>query len=209
MVTCPHCSRDFKLTGKKKTPEEIKSLRFAKAWKQAVAVLKDYNDGYAIMWLARKYESDKRIIRRVLQEQGVVNFRGRKGIPAWNKGLDHLSDERILKWSGPKNKNWKGGVTELNMKVRRCKKYQAWVRLILQRDNWTCKVCEKRGGDLEVDHYPVLFSQIMQTVTSFKEAMESNTLWNTENGRTLCKKCHNETRRSFNTKKNWSNNLTN
>lgn len=201
MVTCPHCNKHFKLTGKKKTPEEIKKLRFAKAWQHTNEILKDYNDGYAILWLAKKYESDKRIIRNVLKECGVTDFRGRKGIPAWNKGLNQFNDERILKWSGSKNVNWKGGVTELNMKVRRSKKYQAWVKIILQRDNWTCVSCKKRGGDLEVDHYPILFSQIMASISSFKEAIESNALWDTTNGRTLCKKCHNDTRRSFNLKK--------
>lgn len=198
MVTCPHCSKEFNLQGKKKTLEERKSLRFAKAWKHADDVLKDYNDGYAILWLARKYESDKRIIKDVLKEKGISEFRGRKGIRAWNKGLNHFTDERILKWSGPKNVNWKGGVTELNVKVRRCRKYTSWVKIILERDNWTCQVCKKRGGDLEVDHYPKLFSEIMTNITSYKEAIFSKELWSTSNGRTLCKKCHNETRSSFN-----------
>lgn len=201
MVTCPHCQKDFKLQGKKKTREEKKSMRFAKAWQHTDEILKDYNDGYAILWLARKYESDKRIIKEVLKEKGIVEFRGRKKIPAWNKGLNQFTDDRILKWSGPKNFNWKGGVTGLNIKVRRCAKYTAWVKLILQRDNWTCRLCNKRGGDLEVDHYPKLFSEIMVSITSFREAIASHELWNTENGRTLCKLCHNSTRRSFNISK--------
>lgn len=201
MVTCPHCLKQFKLQGKKKSLEERKSLRFAKAWNHANEVLKDYNDGYAIVWLAKKYESDKRIIRNILIEKGITKFRGRKDIPAWNKGLNHLIDERILKWSGSKNVNWKGGVSELNAKVRRCKKYITWVKTILARDNWTCQICNKRGGDLEVDHYPKLFSEIMKDITSFKEAILSQELWNTTNGRTLCKKCHNTTRSSFNKSK--------
>lgn len=201
MVTCPHCHKEFKIQGRKFSTEQKKSMRFAKAWQHTDEILKDYNDGYAILWLARKYESDKRIIRAVLKEKGITNFRGRKGITAWNKGLDQFTDERILKWSGPKNVNWKGGVTELNAKVRRCKKYSAWVKLILKRDNWTCQMCSKRGGDLEVDHYPKLFSEIMKDIATYKDAIHSQELWDTTNGRTLCKMCHNTTRRSFNINK--------
>ena len=201
MATCPNCNYSFKIHGKKFSDDEKKARRFAKAWGYVEQILKDYNDGYAILWLARKYESDKRIIRAVLKENGVVDFRGRKGIQAWNIGLNQFTDERILKWSGAKNVNWKGGVTELNMKVRRCKKYTAWVKIILKRDNWTCKLCSKRGGNLEVDHYPKLFSEIMQNIKSLKEAMDSKELWDTDNGRTLCKPCHNTTKKSFKFKK--------
>ena len=201
MTTCPNCNYSFKIQGRKLTDVEKKARRFAKAWNYTEQILKDYNDGYAILWLTRKYESHKRIIRAVLKEKGIIDFRGRKGIRAWNKGLNQFTDERILRWSGAKNPNWKGGVTELNVKVRRCGKYIAWVKIILKRDNWTCKLCGKRGGNLEVDHCPKLFSEIMQNIKSLREAMDSKELWDINNGRTLCKPCHNTTKKSFKFKK--------
>ena len=51
----------------------------------------------------------------------------------------------------------------------------------MKRDNWTCVLCGKRGGTLEVDHikqfayYPELRFKV-------------------SNGRTLCKDCHKKTK---------------
>lgn len=193
MVTCPNCNHQFKLTFRKKTFEERKSLRFAKAWKHVEEIVKDYEEGYAILWLCKKYSSSKKIIRDVLKENGIKDFRGRKGIQAWNKGLNHFTDERILKWSGSKNVNWKGGVSELRIKIRRCAKYKAWVRMVFERDNHTCQMCYKRGGDIEADHYPISFHKLMENIKTFKEAIYNDKLWDIKNGRTLCIKCHKKT----------------
>jgi len=192
MITCPFCDKEFKRVYPKWTEEKKRQRRFQPAWLKAKDIFTDYNNGYAIRWLVRKYGADKRTIRKILTENGVKKFRGRKGIQAWNKGK---SNPHSL---GSKNVNWKGGVTPLNMKVRRCPRYKFWVGEIMKRDNFTCKLCQKGGGDLEVDHYPVMFRDIMVQISSFEEALESQILWDTNNGRTLCKNCHNKTKSSFN-----------
>lgn len=191
MITCPHCLKDFIPTRRKRTAEEKKNSRHANAWKYIDEIYERYQAGSAIMWLARDYKSDKRIIRNILREKGVKTFRGRKGIRSWNKGL------RMPSIQGSKSPHWKGGVTPLNMKVRRCAKYREWTNQILKRDNFTCQneECGKRGGDLEVDHYPIKFSEIMKTTISFEEAINSKLLWDTNNGRTLCLSCHNKTKK--------------
>jgi 5-methylcytosine-specific restriction endonuclease McrA len=78
---------------------------------------------------------------------------------------------------GPMNNKWKGGITSENMKVRTSLKTKAWRSDVLSRDDYTCQMCDKRGGDLEVDH-----------IMPFSLHMESR--FATFNGRTLCKPCH-------------------
>lgn len=88
--------------------------------------------------------------------------------------------------------NYKGGRYTLNMVVRRCVKYKAWVRAIFERDNFTCQKCQVRGFQLEADHFPVRFSVLMDkhNIKTYEEALACEPLWDINNGRTLCKPCH-------------------
>lgn len=106
---------------------------------------------------------------------GGFKSRFRKGCKAWNKGE---------------------GNTSLGRRIRLCFRYRQWHSDILTRDDYTCQICNKRGGKLEVDHYPKMFSEIFHgyKIKSWEEAMDCEELWNINNGRTLCKECHNKTK---------------
>lgn len=186
MIICPHCKKDFKLTFPKRTYEQRVRYRYSPAWKHGKDILEKYKNGDTIMGLAREYKADKRIIRNVLRENGVEKFRGRKGIQAWNKGKRHP------KVSGEKHHSWKNGITPLMVRIRRCARYKWWVKDILLRDNYTCLICKKMGGDKEVDHFPKMFCDIISDnkITTFEDAINCQELWNLENGRTLCRGCH-------------------
>lgn len=81
---------------------------------------------------------------------------------------------------GKDHPNWKGGVTAKHEIERKSLAYKEWRMEIFERDNYTCVLCGKRGGNLEADHikpfahYPKLRFVI-------------------DNGRTLCKSCHRKT----------------
>jgi 5-methylcytosine-specific restriction endonuclease McrA len=84
----------------------------------------------------------------------------------------------FIKYNQGKNHyNWQGGITKLSAKIRNSHKYRLWRKSILERDNYTCQICNQVGGELNVDHikgfakYPRL---------RFKES----------NARTLCVSCH-------------------
>jgi hypothetical protein len=98
-------------------------------------------------------------------------------------------------YSKEKHWHWRGGVTKDRVKIRTCAKYQNWRKAIFKRDDYTCHICGQRGGKLNIDHYPVMFAKIMKTndCKTFKDAMACDELWNINNGRTLCEKCHKET----------------
>jgi len=81
---------------------------------------------------------------------------------------------------GEKAPNWRGGITEINQIIRTSLEYRLWRESIFQRDNYTCRFCGKRGGNLEADHIKPfsLFPELRFAI---------------DNGRTLCRECHKKT----------------
>jgi len=92
-------------------------------------------------------------------------------VKIWNKGKPNT---KILK---DKHWNWKGGITDNNVKFRNSIEYKAWRTAVYKRDNYTCVECGQHGGSLNADHikefafYPELRLEL-------------------SNGQTLCVKCH-------------------
>lgn len=105
--------------------------------------------------------------------------------------------ERMLGVNAP---NFKGGVTPINMRLRGCYKYKIWREEVYKRDNYTCIFCgDNKGGNLEPDHI-IPFSSILDKIrfqygveNLYDKALESELLWDINNGRTLCKSCHKKT----------------
>jgi len=113
----------------------------------------------------------------------------------WNKGLEGY-------WTGEKNPRWKGGITSLVVKIRNCFFSRQWRSDVFTRDDFTRQLCGKRGGNLEADHFPKMFSEIVSEnkLLTFQDAIRCSELWNINNGRTLCEKCHNLTKKGRNKK---------
>ena len=127
---------------------------------------------------------------------------GNKGHLAWNKGkrgLQKCSEKRRQEmrelYRRENNPAWKGGIVSLTKIIRHCFKYRQWHSDIFFRDDFTCVLCGQRGGALEVDHYPKMFSVIFHEnkIKSLEDAESCEDFWNINNGRTLCKGCHRKT----------------
>jgi 5-methylcytosine-specific restriction endonuclease McrA len=96
-----------------------------------------------------------------------------------------------LSMKGENNPTWKGGVTPLNHLIRSCSKYTEWRMNVFQRDLYICQHCGKRGCYIEAHHIKEFAaSKEENNITTLDDALVCDELWNTNNGITLCKECH-------------------
>lgn len=180
------CSTKAVWPGRKHKPETIEKMTRCKIDLDEIS--EQYISGKTLKQLGEKYGVAKATIKRKLLKNGVKLRKGgtRKGTKSPKKGKPQLSTR------GKNNNRWKGGITTLNQQIRHCVEYKLWRSNIFEREDWTCKFCKKRGGWLEVDHYPKGFAEIMSEykIDTYEKAQQCKELWNEENGRVLCKKCH-------------------
>lgn len=85
------------------------------------------------------------------------------------------------RYQGANAPGWKGGLTPFRRRIRNTKLHKDLQRLVFKFDNYTCSLCGKRGGDLEMHH-----------IRTF--ANNEDTRYVIENLVTLCNPCHNETK---------------
>lgn len=95
--------------------------------------------------------------------------------------------ERINILRGKNHWNWQGGISPQRSLEYAKPEYKNFVKSILKRDDYTCQKCGIKNGygkkiNLEVHH-----------IKSYAEYPELRFAIN--NGITLCKKCHNETKK--------------
>lgn len=87
---------------------------------------------------------------------------------------------RSAKKRGERNGNWRGGVSDDHKRDMSTASYRHWRTAVYERDDYTCQLCGKRGGELQADHIKpwAYFAELRYTVS---------------NGRTLCLMCHRST----------------
>lgn len=86
--------------------------------------------------------------------------------------------ENHADFSGKNHPNWNPNLTdEERQDKRKYPEYNNWRNQVFERDNYTCRCCEQRGGSLVAHHF--------KSYTPNKELRIS-----IENGITVCKKCH-------------------
>ena len=119
-----------------------------------------------------KYQHSQRV-KEALQKGLEVAHKNKawKKSPVIQKGEPHL-------WArGKSNPNWKGGSHNERHTAMCRVEYQNWRNAVFGRDNYTCQLCGKRGGDLEAHH--------IQHWSEYPDLRYS-----VDNGLTLCKLCH-------------------
>lgn len=98
-------------------------------------------------------------------------WESKKGMPGYWSGKERPDI------SGKNCHLWKGGITPEKKKIRGSLKYKTWRTACFERDNYTCRGCGVRGGQLEVHH-----------IKSFSEYPDLRFI--IDNGITYCQKCH-------------------
>ena len=89
---------------------------------------------------------------------------------------------------GEKSHFWRGGTTDLKLKIRGHVRYSLWRSSIFERDNYTCVLCGVKGAKLNADHYPQSFSSLIKkySIKSLDDGLVCQELWDIKNGRTHC-----------------------
>lgn len=102
---------------------------------------------------------------------------------------------------GNRSHRWKGGLTPVIAMIRRSFEYRQWRSDVFERDNYTCQECGVHTGNgkrvyLEAHHIKS-FSKIIHEygITTYAQAASTPELWNINNGITLCRKCHDLTKK--------------
>lgn len=91
--------------------------------------------------------------------------------------LRSMNIGKTTEYKGDKHWNWKGGVDRAGERLERQKFYKYVKPRVLARDDFTCLMCQERGGNLHVDH-----------IKSWADYPEQR--FDLSNCRTLCMACH-------------------
>jgi len=108
-----------------------------------------------------------------------------------DKVKKQISDSRKGKGLRERNGAWNGGTSKIVKLVRVMPEYSQWRSNIFQRDNWTCKTCNKNGIYLTAHHIKSFINIIKENnISNTIEARNCRELWDINNGVTLCENCH-------------------
>jgi hypothetical protein len=162
------------------------SLKGNAPWNIGISPSKETRDKISKSKTGQKQpeETIKKRSESMVENTNTLGFKhseetGNKMRDSAHKGSDHF--------------NWKGGITPIVKKIRRLPEYDVWVDSIFERDNFTCRKCNHRGGDINAHHIKE-FSKIIKSnnIKTVEESLLCKELWDLNNGITLCLKCHKE-----------------
>lgn len=110
-------------------------------------------------------------------------------IAKWCKENINKVKERGKKTRGEYHYQWKGGVSRLNMSIRRMTENRRWSKAVRERDG-KCVMCGATEN-LDADHIIPLATLIKKYgIKNREDARNCSALWDINNGVTLCKRCH-------------------
>lgn len=107
----------------------------------------------------------------------------KKGVSPWNKGKEMSEDYKVNCSLAQTGKEvFDGFYKSKNTRLRRRSKYKAWRESIFKRDDYTCQDCGVRGDYLHA-HHKIPLKEVLKE-------RKNGLLFDTNNGITLCKRCH-------------------
>lgn len=96
--------------------------------------------------------------------------------------------EQANRWVPPEERK-----TSLLLQIRSSLPYKKWRKECLERDSYTCQneLCKQSNVKLHVDHViPFSFIIMKNNIKTKEESYCCAELWDINNGKTLCEKCH-------------------
>jgi predicted RNA-binding Zn-ribbon protein involved in translation (DUF1610 family) len=98
-----------------------------------------------------------------------------------NPKLSEIMKQKV----GAKSPTWKGGITQINLKIRNSDAAKEWRRSVFIRDNYTCVYCGLRSYK---NHHLYIQAHHIKSFSQYPELR-----FDINNGITLCKECHKKT----------------
>lgn len=142
---------------------------------------------------SHKVENLSEETRRRMSESGrgrthTEDAKRRMGKASANRTRLPHTEETKRKVSAAKQgvsyEDWKGFASSWRATQMRTNAYKNWRKSVFERDDYTCQMCLVRGGYLEAHH-----------ILPVRDNKESLLIFDIDNGITLCKECHNKTKR--------------
>ena len=136
-------------------------------------------------------------IGRKISEETREKLRNRPGY--WlGKKRPHMAGEKNWnygKFGSEHTRYVENKLSSVRKAIRNSRKYHEYKRKVLERDNFRCVLCGDSKSYLELDHYPIGFSELLKkySIVSQDEAYACDELWEEKNARTLCQPCHEKT----------------
>jgi len=163
---------------------------------------------YTLASLGREYKTVYLNIRKILINRNIPlkslkdavklsQFSLKRGKPKGTKDKNKRKPRTCQK-RGTDHGNWKGG-SKLATLIRNSKECRNWRKNVYEKDNYTCQNCGTRSCKniqvtLNADHI-IPFKQLlyMYNITDVKQVYGNHPIWDLDNGKTLCQKCHRKT----------------
>lgn len=164
-----------RMTDEQRVKLDISGLQGGRGWNRGIPADKEHIrkmvEARSGMEVWNKGKTMSAEARRKMSERKI-------GKPSWNKG------KKQPQTTGTNHYNWKGGVNEGVAKLRTTYEYKAWRLMVFHRDWFSCRFpgCSQVGKGLQAHH-----------IIPVSENMDR--IFDVNNGITLCKKHHDETRK--------------
>lgn len=162
-----------------------KGKKFSLSWRKKLSEAKK---GKKAGMTGKHHSNDTKAKLRVKNINKIISLETR------------LKISKTLKEKAFTLSQWKGGITPIEKTIRESLKYSTWRQAGFKRDNYTCQICNNKGGRLNFDHFPIPFSFIINKLKDkygiknlYKSSQNCKLLWSLANGRTLCEPCHKKT----------------
>ena len=117
------------------------------------------------------------------------NRKRAKSISDWCKNNLEKVSERGKKTRGENHYRWNGGSSRLNTSIRTMNENRKWMDGVKERD----KACVRCGSTENLEsHHVVPLVELLEKyrIKNRDDARKCAQLWDSNNGITLCRKCH-------------------
>lgn len=92
---------------------------------------------------------------------------------------------------GDNHPMWKGGSSIMRNRLRQTFEYKNWRNNIYKRDDYRCQMCSNKDKKLNAHHIETFHNITKKyNLSKYDDFINCEFLWNTDNGITLCEKCH-------------------